>query len=920
MELFRDAKILIRPFFIGLLLGLVLVGSFNPVVKNYIAHLINIAYAASGTVDPDGNGTTGGTATTCTSNLHWECINDGVRSPTAPSTTGDYIQLGSGNQNYSTLSTLSNVSSATSITVSVYHSEQNGNMATYVSLWNAAQSVQYGTEVQLPNRNGTFAWDTATIGSLSLSQADLDGLRLRLRCARPAGGAQTTCREFAAYAEVTYTPVINVTVSAATSTQQGIDRGATNAYVGGAFVIAENTSSRNITSITINETGTIDALNNLDNIKLFYELDTTAPYNCASVSYDGTEAQYGVTDTSGFSAANGSSVFTGSVGISTTQAMCVYVVLDVLPSAGAAETIEIQISDASTDVVGSGSAVVGPSSAVALAGTSNVLVPDLRQMHYHWRDDNGVENAASSLTGGVDDTVYSQFPGAGIKRLRIGVSNEGTGSSATTTYRIDYASKVTTCSAATGWTDVGAAGGHFDMGGSSSQLSEGADTTNIAEAIGGVADENTNFVGTGGQKETSSQTTGVKLSATQFYEVEYALEATINAVVGGTYCFKVTNAGTDIHAYDVYAEATIAADLLVTATSSQVSVIDVPTPSAYNGGGFVITDSSIGAHTIQSITITASGTVDFVNDIENIVLWYETDTSAPYDCTGELFNGDETQYGSTVANGFSATGTATFNGSISVSPTQGICLYVVYSVLSSASDGETIELRITNPQTDIILNAGSLSPASLVDIDGVTTLLKSNTQLAHYHWRNNDDVESDASSATNGNEDTILAEMAQETTYRLRMGVANTGGTSTPAYQYRLEWAQKVTTCNAVSNWVDTATAGDEFAIVSSQLIDGADTTDIAESLGGVSNDGLTFYAANTGQEDSSSQTGAIRLPSNNILELEYSLEATASTSEGASYCFRVTNAGAELDGYVYPEAVIRIGTDFAVTVLPQQL
>ena len=103
----------------------------------------------------------------------------------------------------------------------------------------------------------------------------------------------------------------------------------TDQYVGGAFVITENTSSRNVTGITITENGTVNALTNLDNIKLFYDLDTTAPYDCASESYGGGESQFGSTDTTGFSAADGTSAFTGTVAISTTSTMCVYVVLDV---------------------------------------------------------------------------------------------------------------------------------------------------------------------------------------------------------------------------------------------------------------------------------------------------------------------------------------------------------------------------------------------------------------------------------------------------------------------------------------------------------------------------------------------------------------------------------------------------------------
>ena len=51
----------------------------------------------------------------------------------------------------------------------------------------------------------------------------------------------------------------------------------TGNHVGGTFVITENTGSRNVTGITITENGTVDAANNLDNIKLYYDLDTSSP-------------------------------------------------------------------------------------------------------------------------------------------------------------------------------------------------------------------------------------------------------------------------------------------------------------------------------------------------------------------------------------------------------------------------------------------------------------------------------------------------------------------------------------------------------------------------------------------------------------------------------------------------------------------
>ncbi|MFC1978505.1 hypothetical protein ACFLVP_00770, partial [Chloroflexota bacterium] len=89
----------------------------------------------------------------------------------------------------------------------------------------------------------------------------------------------------------------DATVSTTGTQTTNMNIPSTDQYVGGAFVITETTSSRFVTGITITETGTVDALNDLDDIKLYYELDTSAPYDGASENYAGTETQFGSTDT-----------------------------------------------------------------------------------------------------------------------------------------------------------------------------------------------------------------------------------------------------------------------------------------------------------------------------------------------------------------------------------------------------------------------------------------------------------------------------------------------------------------------------------------------------------------------------------------------------------------------------------------------
>jgi hypothetical protein len=175
-----------------------------------------------------------------------------------------------------------------------------------------------------------------------------------------------------------YTNYAKATVAAdvtvrATSTQTAtVDIPTTNFYIGGAFAIIENAASRNVTDITITENGTVDGSTGVDNIKLFYDLDTSLPYDCASESYVGGEAQFGSTDTDGFSGANGTSTFSGSVAISTTQAMCVYPVMDITENANNSETLDITINSGSNDVVVTGGGSVAPTTAVNITGSTTL--------------------------------------------------------------------------------------------------------------------------------------------------------------------------------------------------------------------------------------------------------------------------------------------------------------------------------------------------------------------------------------------------------------------------------------------------------------------------------------------------------------------------------------------------------------------
>lgn len=875
--------------------------------------IYTLLYADIGTIRPNADGTVTSTAVTCGGGGRYDCINEVVSTSSTPGTGSDYVEFVLDNIDNYQMETVSDVSSVSQVQVHLYHNETSANLGYTVSLWNAAESTQYGTTQSITNRSSS-QWDTATFSGLSLSQSQLDDLRVRLHCTRLSGGAPGRCRTYALYSTFTYAKLIEMTVGQ-TGTQKNLNIGTTTAHIGGSFSIVENVSSRNVTSITVTENGTVDAQNHLDNIQLRYDLDTVAPFNCAGESYNGTEAQFGSTDTDGFSGANGTSVFTGSVGISTTSAMCVYVITDVTSGATAAQTIEVEITDPSTQVVGSGSADVTPATVVALSGTTVLVAPLLDQIRYHWRNDNGSESAATSATGGTPDTPNSALGKLTPTRLRLEVSNEGNASSAATQYRIEYAQKITTCDVASGWTDVGAGGGDWDMY-NSSHVTDGTNTTDIATGIGGVANENTTFLTPNAAvKDTSSQTANITLTSTQFVELEYSMQATSNATEGYTYCFRVTNAGTVLDTYTRYPEATILADVTVGSGGTQKTTIDIGTSNVNVGGYFSIVDNILGSTSVTSITITASGTVDYQNKLGNIKLLYDLDTVAPYNCVDETYSGSEAQFGATDTDGFNGSGKSTFTGSVDVNTNRTMCIYVVFDANSTIINDKTLDIKIDNASTEVVIGSGTVAPVALVSLSGVTTFVLRNASQVHYHWRNDNGNETGATSATGGTEDTILENLRQTSPRRLRVGVANQGSSTTPPYAYRLEYSLRTTSCALSAGWTDVGTAGGAFDMFnSSNITDGSNTTNISVGTGGVTGVGTTYLASNGAVKDTSSQTANITLPGKNYVDLEYSIVATASSTEGANYCFRVTNAGTPIDTYtIYPRVSIKAKTDFYI-------
>ena len=139
------------------------------------------------------------------------------------------------------------------------------------------------------------------------------------------------------------------------------------------------------------------------------------------------------------------------------------------------------------------------------------------------------------------------------KRLRFLVSNTGTGSSAAA-YKLQVA-ETATCGSGT-YTDVPTAStGHWQIIGSS-YFTDGAASANVAS---GLTDPVGGTFTAGQLKDTANATTSITLDADDFTEIEFAIQATANATVGGDYCFRLYNstASSVLNNYGSYAKARV---------------------------------------------------------------------------------------------------------------------------------------------------------------------------------------------------------------------------------------------------------------------------------------------------------------------------------------------------------------------------
>jgi hypothetical protein len=251
------------------------------------------------------------------------------------------------------------------ITLSAWHTITiggNGNSIIYIE---REEQSSPGTWVELWNSGtiyGAYGW--TQLSNLDVSSSFGTG-SYRIRIRMELNGGASAGSGINAYVDNLNLDVIpqNIIVGSTGTQVLQVQEGTQNVHIGGAFTLQRETGSTTVTSITISNTGTI-ADSNLTDVRLYYKQEGT----CSStIPIDAS-----LFNSTGGTFSSGSSTVTGSMTIGTSQT-CVYVRMDVGTGANVDDTIEIQITNPSTQVVASAGTVT-PSSAVTISGSTTIIV------------------------------------------------------------------------------------------------------------------------------------------------------------------------------------------------------------------------------------------------------------------------------------------------------------------------------------------------------------------------------------------------------------------------------------------------------------------------------------------------------------------------------------------------------------------
>ncbi|GEM_PF-7022362 len=225
-----------------------------------------IAADAVDFIDPNIDGTVGCAVASPNAN-HYQNVNDGLRQPATTNATSSYNACLENQTDFFGFTTLTNVTTTSAIEAWVYHQDGNENMQWEISLWDDSEVTQYGTStLQLANSTST-TWGSVNFTGLSLTPANLDGLKIKYKNVKTGAGATATSTVYALYGSITYTPA-NPAPTVGTVTLNS----------GNNITLTESTTTVVTVTTTVTDlSGYADITNVTGKI---YRSGVTSTYNC----------------------------------------------------------------------------------------------------------------------------------------------------------------------------------------------------------------------------------------------------------------------------------------------------------------------------------------------------------------------------------------------------------------------------------------------------------------------------------------------------------------------------------------------------------------------------------------------------------------------------------------------------------------
>ncbi len=553
---------------------------------------------------------------------------------------------------------------------------------------------------------------------------------------------------------------------------------------------------------------------------------------------------------------------------------------------------------------------------------------------------SGTPTSGSSASWAADeDTKLNGLAKSANKRLRFLVDNTGTGSSDAVSYELQVAESATCGSGSYSAVDSST---HWNIV-DSTYVTDGSASENVS---GGLTDPGGSSWMDGELEDSADSTDAITLGASEFTEIEFAVQATASATDGGDYCFKLVNAaGGALDSYTAYAQVRIAGAHLTQDhyrwrnDNGGETASSTVTYQKGDGKGSVSETDDATLHSTNSTTNYGSDAALLIDDTPDLhaVIKFPN-----------IFGGGANQIplGSTITS-------ATLTVEV-FDPGTEIAVYQVTE--SWIEDQVSWTNRVTGTPWSNAGADGTLSHKATADdtftngsngsrdIDVITSVQNWSAGEANEGWvfinttTGGVDVRSSeygtlaqrpklsvtygsGSGATfAADEDTAITGLAKNTNKRVRFLVSNSGDTTASNTSYQLEFAETDTCSSGSYSAVPaSAGAGDKWEIVDSTYIsDGETTSDIDDGVDdALPNPGGMSFVAGELRDDNSNSTGGITLDQDEFSEIEFTIQATDDALDGTHYCFRLTDSGTDLNSYSYYAEVTLAGASNSAPTAP---